>query len=88
MGYKLGVSENAKYSLRNSTQFLNSKVFKHNSIRKKEKNQEQEQSLQKSNNETPFKMSIEEQSKEHKTEREKKKNQNCRNFHNEKDKRN
>lgn len=68
---KIGVSESiSKYSLRNSTQFLNSKVFKHNSIRKKEKehDQDQGQSLQESNNDTPFKMSIEEQSKENKTE--------------------
>ena len=69
---KIGVSESiSKYSLRNSTQFLNSKVFKHNSIRKKEKDQDQQRSLQESNNDTPFKMSIENHSKEHKTEKEK-----------------
>ena len=63
---KIGTSASiSKYQIRNSTQFLNSKVFKHNSIRKTDN----KISNNESTNDIPFKMSIEE------TEAEKEKSQ-------------
>ena len=52
----------SKYSLRNSTQFLNSKVFKHNSIRKDSSSElykEQKPPNHTESEDTQFKMSIE-----------------------------
>ena len=51
----------SKYSLRNSAQFLNSKVFKHSSIRKDSSSElYKEDNLPIENEDTQFKMSIEE----------------------------
>jgi serine/threonine-protein kinase ULK2 len=65
---KIGTSASiSKYQIRNSTQFLNSKVFKHNSIRKTDN----KISNNESTNDIPFKMSIEETEEETEAEKEK-----------------